>query len=90
MRHFVYDAIYHCKKVYDTMRHFIIFFKNWVYDTKVYDTKCTTLTVWVLQTAILHIFLRFFNRFVKRDIIITFCFDYIIFDSAVPRTSVKG
>ena len=42
MRHFVYDTIYHYKKVYDTMRHFIIFFENRVYDTKVYDTKCTT------------------------------------------------
>ena len=28
--------------VYDTMRHFIIFFENRVYDRKVYGTKCTT------------------------------------------------
>ena len=42
MRHFVYDTLYHCKKVYDTMCHFIIFFENRVYDTKVYDKKCTT------------------------------------------------
>ena len=32
----------HCKILYDTLRHFINFFENRMYDTKVYDTKIST------------------------------------------------
>ena len=49
----VYDRKIHCKRVYDTMCDFVydtkhgymvsgILLKIWVYDTKMYDTKCKT------------------------------------------------
>ena len=50
----VYDRKIHSKKVYDTMCDFVydtkhgymvsgILLKIWVYDTKMYDTKCKTI-----------------------------------------------